>query len=73
MLPVNIHLVVGILLTQTWQTQHVNVKQNEVRPIPNMLFGNPKHMRTQFFNHVRENNLLEQNLINLFKVYKSSI
>ena len=29
-------------------------------------------MRTQFFNHVRENNLLEQNLINLFKVYKSS-
>ena len=33
MLHVNIHLVVGILLTQTWQTQHVNVKQNEVRPI----------------------------------------
>ena len=52
--------------------QHVNVKQNEVRPyFANMLFGNSKHMRTQFFNHVRENNLLDQNLINLFKVYKS--
>ena len=60
------------LINTNMANKDIRVEQHNVRPyFASMLFGNVKPMRSQFFNLVKENNLLEKNLINLFKVYKS--
>lgn len=51
----------------------VKLTHAQTRPyFANILFGNKKLMRNMFFDLLKENNQLENNLINLFDVYKSS-
>jgi len=60
-------------LVQThMQNKDTFVQHYETRPyFADILLGNNKGMRSQFFDLLRENNQLENNLINLFDVYKT--
>jgi len=60
-------------LVQTYmQNKNTFVQHYETRPyFADILLGNRKGMRSQFFDLLRENNQLENNLVNLFKVYKT--
>jgi len=60
-------------LVQThMQNKNTFVDQHDTRPyFADILFGNSKNMRSHFFDLLKENNQLKNNLINLFKVYKT--
>lgn len=60
------------LVNTSMSNKDLPLSQNLTRPyFANCLFGNRKPMRSCFYNLLKENNQLENNLINLFEVYKS--
>ena len=61
-------------LVQThMQNKKTFVEQKNTRPyFADILLGNSKSMRHQFFDLLKENNQLENNLVNLFGVYKTN-
>jgi len=60
------------LVNTSLSNKDIRLTNNTIRPyFANCLFGNKKPMRNVFYELLKTNNQLENNLINLFKVYKS--
>ena len=61
------------LINTSMSNIDVKLTHKPTRPyFANCLFGNRKEMRGCFYDLLKANNQLENNLVNLFKVYKSS-
>tara|TARA_B100001057_G_scaffold66310_1_gene60033 strand:+ start:6047 stop:7099 length:1053 start_codon:yes stop_codon:yes gene_type:complete len=60
------------LVNTSMSNKDVVLEHNTTRPyFANVLLGNGKPMRSCFFDLLKDNNQLDNNLVNLFKVYKS--
>lgn len=60
------------LVNTSMSNKDIILSQNLTRPyFANCLFGNRKPMRSAFYELLKDNDQLENNLINLFEVYKS--
>lgn len=60
------------LVNTSMSNKDLILSQNLTRPyFANCLFGNRKPMRSAFYELLKDNDQLENNLINLFEVYKS--